>query len=422
MKKIWNDSLIVLVNIIMALGIVDAGAMSLEQHVNGTNDLGGMAHLRGTAPAEGGVGNMSVEKLEKMSQWMDNPSTRTGEFINRKLLEPRTLSPWNHGALRHNPINAANALYGKSSSYELINELAGGDAAGLLTDNDYLAKLNAARMHKISDVANNVADVDGLAPTKAMKQEAEVLLRYARRYNKLPLDRLPEWVDRSGAGIVAKTASGVSQAISKTAKVAGYAAPPLIVGTALYSAYDIEQQFNRGEIDEKTRVAKLSGVVGGCSAALGGMAIAIVLTPAGPLLVTLAVTGAVCYAMEYAGEKAFEYVAGYIYEQNFKANFAQARIYYATAGVFDLPPDLFDQTKVPEHNKKAYREAYFEHQKQVPAQPLHKDVMIISSNDAKTLEISKSFTEIEFNNREIKAFSSDAPEITTNQFLLNNGR
>lgn len=364
--------------------------MSLEQHINGANDFGGMADLRGMSPAKGGVGNMSIEELKNVSQWMDNPSTRIGEFMNRKLVDPKIISPGNHGALRHNPTKAANALYGKSNNYELLHDLAGREFAEQFTGNDYLAKLNAARMHKISDVAHNVADVDGLAYSKTMKQEAEVLLRYARRYNKLPLDKLPEWVDKSGTGILAKAGSGTSQLLSKTVKVAGYAAPPLIIGMALYSAIDIEQQFDRGEIDEKSRVAKLSGLAGGCSMALGGMAVAIALTPAGPVLVTLAVTGAVCFGLEYAGEKSFNYIAGYIYDQDFKAKFAQAKIYYSAARAFDIHPDLFDQAKVPDYNKKAYRDAYFENQKQTLKQTPNKDVIIINSEDVKSLAISGS--------------------------------
>lgn len=414
--KVIVKSLSIVVNaviIAVCFCISDVAAMSMPQHLNGVDDLGGLVDLIGTPPRAGGVGNMSVEKLKNISAWMDNPSTRTGEFINRKLIEPKALSPWNHGALRHNPTNTANAMYGKSSTFELKRELFGQQFTEMITPDDYLAKLNAARMHKISDVAHNVADVDGHAITQTMKKEAEVVSRYVRRYHKLP-ERLPAWVDSAGSGVVAKAGSSTVKVLSTASKVSSYAAPPLIVGMTLYNAYEVEQQFQRGEIDEKTRVTKLSGITGGCAMALGGVGLALVLTPAGPVLVTLAVTGAVCYALEYAGEKAFEYAAAYIYEKDYNVRLAQAKLYYSAAGTFDIAPELFDRAGVSQYNKQAYREAYNEYQQRIAKQQVSPEILVINSDDVKTLEIANALADVDFNNREIAKFLTKTPELTIN--------
>lgn len=170
--------------------------------------LPGLAHdalaelLLDTPPELGGAKGLTADHVRAINDWIDNPATKTGKYVNRGVGE--TVHPTNHGHLRHNPIRASKALSGTRE----INP----------------ARANVARIHKIADVAYNKAGVDGWKLTSEMKQEAQRILNYVAKHRRLP-PNLPSWVDTSGS-VLTDRAKAAAAGGGKTAagSVAGGAA------------------------------------------------------------------------------------------------------------------------------------------------------------------------------------------------------
>jgi hypothetical protein len=203
-----------------------ANAMAMDNHINGLDDLGGMADLIGTPVIEGGVGPMTIDQLVGVSQWMDNPALKTGQY-NNQLAGGELLRPANHNALRHNPVNSAKVLSGDGSVA--------------------LDKLNAIRVHKIQDIANNSRPVDGWDITPQLRAEAKQILRHVKKNGKLP-DKLPSWVDERGplisksGRIAEETASGIGKA-GKALMGVG------LVGSGV-QGYEGLQELKQGQTDK----------------------------------------------------------------------------------------------------------------------------------------------------------------------------
>ena len=168
--------------------------------------------LLDTPPEMGGAKGLSLEQIDAVNRWIDNPATKTGQYTNKAV--GKTVHPTNHGHLRHNPTRVARVMSGDGT----VNP----------------AKLNVARLHKIADVANNKAGVDGWKITAKMKQEAQKILDYVTKNGRLP-EQLPNWVDDSGpiltdraksikaAGKAGKTggAAGMAGRLGKAVKTGG---------------------------------------------------------------------------------------------------------------------------------------------------------------------------------------------------------
>ena len=173
-----------------------ANAMALANHIGGLGDLGGMADLIGTPANQGGVGFMTLNQLVGVSQWMDDPALKTGQYKNQ-LAGGGLLCPANHNALRHNPIQVAKVFSGDGSVDGAVR--------------------NAAATHKIQDIAHNSRPVDGVEITKESSAEAQKILRHVKENGRLP-EKLPAWVDKRGQLIntseitVEETTSGIGKA------------------------------------------------------------------------------------------------------------------------------------------------------------------------------------------------------------------
>ena len=149
---------------------------SAKAHFDGIGNWGGYVDIMGTPVKQGGLGKVAFDKVMRASKWIDNPATKTGQYLNQKA-GGTLVTPMNHGSLRHNPGKIENALKWQGSK-------------------------NLGRLHKIQDVVYNSAraNVDGYKITSKMRKEADVILRYVRRYKKLP-KRLPSWVDRTATSL-----------------------------------------------------------------------------------------------------------------------------------------------------------------------------------------------------------------------------
>jgi len=134
-----------------------------------------------TPASQGGAKSLSPERVEAINRWIDNPATRTGEFVNHTTGTP--VHPTNHGHLRHNPERVAQVFSGDGTVGQ--------------------AELNVARLHKIADVAANKAGVDGENITGRMRREANQVIAEVERTRGLPKE-LPVWVDRRGSLSVAR--------------------------------------------------------------------------------------------------------------------------------------------------------------------------------------------------------------------------
>jgi hypothetical protein len=155
---------------------ISANAMAMANHINGLGDLGGMADLIGTPANQGGAGIMTIDELFRVSQWMDDPALKAGQYKNQ-LAGGGLLCPANHNWLRHNPSKVAKVFSGDGSVDAAVR--------------------NAAAAHKIQDVAYNSRPVDGVEITSKNRSEARKILRHVKENGKLP-DKLPRWVDERG--------------------------------------------------------------------------------------------------------------------------------------------------------------------------------------------------------------------------------
>lgn len=168
---------------LVMLWSTSASAMSWDGHIYGQGSFGGIKDLTGTSVADGGIGEMSFEKMSRIQTWIDAPASQTGEYINR-LAGGKVLSPSNHNALRHNPVGVAKVFSGDGSIAQ--------DA------------LNVARLHKIQDMAHNVCPIDGWQVTPSRTAQASEILSHVDSFKKLPSE-LPHWVDARGPLITEKT-------------------------------------------------------------------------------------------------------------------------------------------------------------------------------------------------------------------------
>jgi hypothetical protein len=153
--------------------------------------------LLGTPASRGGSQGLSEEMVRTISGWMDNPTSKTGEFRLSGLEGNPKVTPNNHQHIRHNPVSVAKALSGNGTVDPRI--------------------LNQARLHKIGDVAvNRASGVDGWTITPKMRKQAKKMVSYVEKHNRLP-KKLPPWVDESGdlIKVAAKTRSVSSAAQSK---------------------------------------------------------------------------------------------------------------------------------------------------------------------------------------------------------------
>jgi hypothetical protein len=233
-------------------------------------------------PMQGGSKGLSPEKVRTVSDWMDNPTRKTGQYRLNGLEGSPKVTPWNHQHTRHNPIRVARALSG--------------------TREIDLATLNQARIHKIADISvTKGSGVDGWVVTDKMRKESSKILDFVEKNRRLP-EKLPQWVDESGpvlkqravprgAGkqsIDVVTARPGTKVMSRCLRKAG---PVLASGFMVYDSYTVETAFVEGKLSEQERnvshasnVAGVGGAVYGCKAgallgAKGGAAIGTVIAP-----------------------------------------------------------------------------------------------------------------------------------------------
>ena len=337
----------ILLILVLAYLNCNLSAFSKHAHLNGYK-IAGIKDLIGTSVKKGGIGNISIHKLSKINDWIDNPTKHIGEYINHKA-GGKLIHPLNHGNLRHNPFSVSKVFSGS------------GKIDG--------SALNVARMHKIQDIFNNKAVVDGWKPTLQMKKKAEAILRYAGRYKKLPVKRLPEWVDKSGplmtgmkggnkikvAGLVSKTSkiNRVSKITKTFGKVVLPAAIVLDTSIVIYKVVDVEKQYNAGKINIYERnIQHGQNICGGAasiSSLLIGSAI-LAVTPAGP--VVFVVVGGVIvgsYLFDYAGKV----VRGYVMKK-YNNYLRQNEEYYA--GLYE---NFFNNIETCSLSEKDLRECGF---------------------------------------------------------------
>jgi hypothetical protein len=151
--------------------------------------------LLNTPASQGGSQGLTMDQARAVGRWMDNPTSKTGQYINRSVGRP--VHPINHGHLRHNPVRVAKAMSGNGTVDP--------------------AKLNVARLHKIADVAHNKAAVDGWKITSQMRKEAQVIIDHVAKHHRLP-KQLPGWVDQSGPIITERAKSIAAAGKAKAAK------------------------------------------------------------------------------------------------------------------------------------------------------------------------------------------------------------
>lgn len=364
--------------VIMTLTPFGVDAMSKAGHLRGSGDIAGVYDLIGTTVEKGGVGNYSVEKIRSVGDWIDNPAQKTGKYMNRKAGE--ILRPSNHGHLRHNPLKVERVF------------------------KDPAAK-NIARVHKIQDIHHNTAGVDGWKPTPKMKKEAEVILRYIRRYKRLP-KRLPSWVDKSGP-LIRSGGKSINSAAGKSAlalvmprnpkpripdipripskrfpippeklprrlphpnktsawgkllspKVMVPVGAALAAGISIYQYEKVEAQYAAGKIDDRERRhlnnENLFKTVGEM-AAMGAL---LVIPVSGPALIVVAGSIVAFVAVDYtAGQLAAAYSRWQdreIEEKTILLAGADTAI-----GVFDLEPSELAATGISGAELDAYTRAY----------------------------------------------------------------
>ena len=107
---------------------------------------------------------MSLQELKRVFDYMDEPSRRIGQYSVR-VSDGKVLTPLNHGDLHHNPRKVARVWQGNR----------------LMPPKEVM---NAARLHKIQDVANNtvgkVSNDGWIINANMQKQANDILLRVSR--------------------------------------------------------------------------------------------------------------------------------------------------------------------------------------------------------------------------------------------------
>lgn len=382
---------------IITFSVHNSCAMPGEAHIEG------IELLQGTSPANGGIGDMSLEKIKLINDWMDNPSRKTGEYFNRKV--GGILTPSNHGALRHNPENVARALSGTGKVDKAI--------------------FNVARMHLVQDISHNSAQVNGWLPTSAMKTEAETILKHVNENRKLP-KLFPGWDNKTGPLIrgsdkflvssTVETSSTVGRIGRDTVKmlkpgirIAGKAVLPAAVafeaGIALWECYETEEAFKRGAIDEPEKIRRHSVTVSKANGALmilgTGVVLTLCVTPAGPMVIIVAAAIVVAaYALEPVLKQLGLYAAD-IYNRHCAKEFAAytklSEKFYTSAEAFEITPAQMRLAGFPEADIAGY----------IQAASNMKESLQAKTDNMKIYEIDRTqtlmaFKEMEFLSNEIK--------------------
>ena len=345
-RRIPSIRLAVLAVLLLATHLA---AMPGPAHILGAKDLIGI-------PVEnGGVGNMSVEMVKKIMDFMDHPTRDIGKY---RLANGQLLTPNNHANLYHNPANVARVWH---VSPEAVK--------------------NVARLHKIQDVAHNAvgkAQVDGWVITENMQKQAQDILRHLRRHKGLP-KHFPRWVDQQGPNIAktaAKTAAGsiishaphvlTQQAIGNAMRSAVWTTAARAIfdtGTAMILINRLEDLYDEGAISRADYLLAYGKVAGGTIGRIAGSFLAttasILLVPLGPIgIMGALVVGPI---LVWGGETVGEFVGkqisrliiaweAYQYRLDFAA-YSKAMKYMLN---LNLPPDLFDRIE----RLAAYRDAY----------------------------------------------------------------
>ena len=358
--------------------------------------LQGAEKLMGIPAAQGGVGDMSLQELKRVFDYMDEPSRRIGQYSVR-VSDGKVLTPLNHGDLHHNPRKVARVWQGNR-----------------LTPPKEV--MNAARLHKIQDVANNtvgkVSNDGWIINANMQKQANDILLRVSRGKG-LP-KHLPKWVDQSGPRILAQAGKGkaplpagtlvttggkvatggktVAKGLLATGgkvatsgkAVAGKAVANLpglksmgwisvaisaavYVPMAMYQYNQLEDEFYGGEMGEEEFLLAagecVGRAVGGVVGSLASTCVFVFLAPLGPagFVVAAIASFPITYLAEYAGE--------YLGRMAAKAVIAwrayQYRLDYAMyEGTMDylvdehLSPELFNRVEPSRARRDAYRKAW----------------------------------------------------------------
>ena len=326
MKKIITVITIIIFTVTVSSS--SFGFPSASAHMNGIDDLAGMKDLMETSLNRRGLKSIPLSKIEKLTKWMDAPVKDIGKYKVQKL-SGEILTPLNHGALRHNPVNVQKVFKFKGA-------------------------LNAARMHKLQDLAYNSerAIVDGYKVTPQLRHDAKVILRYIRRYKKFP-SRLPAWLDKSGPLIKKIRSLSVSKATSivrsvkkstpfagkafKVLRISGrvveYAAIPVVIGLESYSAIntqlELEADLKSGRItyekytvENSKNYAKMGGNIS-YMLATGGF---ILISNPGGWVIAGIIAGSfvVEYAATFIGEK-----YGEMKVAEYKADVRNSELYYS---------------------------------------------------------------------------------------------
>ncbi len=155
-----------------------APSLSIDAADTATHNRFGRMLLE-SDPKDGGSAGLTKEQVDGVSRWMDAPATKTGSQVDQST--QKLLTPSNHPYQRHNPFQVAKAMSGKGAVY----------------DDRFLARLNAARLHKVLDVAHNKVPVDGFTITPDMRSEAKAILEHVEKQKRLP-KQSPCWVDYRG--------------------------------------------------------------------------------------------------------------------------------------------------------------------------------------------------------------------------------
>jgi hypothetical protein len=372
-------------------------AMPGEAHVEG------IELLQGTSPSNGGIGDISLEKIKIINDWMDYPSRQTGEYFNRKA--GGILTPSNHGALRHNPENVARALSGTGKVDKAI--------------------FNVARMHRVQDMSVNSAQVDGWLPTSAMRTEAETILKHVNENRKLP-KLFPGWDNKTGPLIrgsdkflvssTVETSSTVGRIGRDTVKmlkpgiriVGKFALPAAVAfeaGIVFLDCYETEEAFKKGAIDEPEKIRRHAVTVSKANGALmilgTGVVLTLCVTPVGPAVIIIAAATIVAaYALEPVFEKLGLYVAEIYNAYRVKEIAVYTGLsekFYSSAGVFDITPEQMRNAGFPETDIEGYIQAASNMKKSLP----------VKTENLGIYEISRTQTiialkEMEFLSNEIR--------------------
>jgi hypothetical protein len=214
------------------------------------NAMPGEAHDRlgkkilSQSTARGGAAGLMPQQVESINRWMDNPATKTGEYMNRSV--DQLVCPRNHGILRHNPDSVSRALSGTGEINPAIK--------------------NVARVHKIADIAHNTSPVDGWKPAGEMKRGAQQMISHVETHNSLP-QKLPKWVDEAGPLAKAKLIAKPATKITKAAPVVGFVVEAAIRGR---DAYQTEQEYRQGEISAHERGVRHAENAGGMAGGIAG--------------------------------------------------------------------------------------------------------------------------------------------------------